>query len=175
MWTACRRALIVSDAIQFLWQFVCLFSPYQKFVISFSHGPTLGGIPRSFKTAMMSDRRGMRPRFIVAPLFHAEGCWVILLEKGITACGHSFHVHCWQQLTASSNQPCPVCRQGTTFQREQLNGFSPEPSAVIHGNGPRQQRPYRFILGGSDTRVARYMFQINGHWVDESSPLNTIP
>ena len=60
------------------------FSRYQTFVISFSHDSSLGAIPRSVKSGMVSDRRGTRPRFIVAPLFRAEACRVILLETGIT-------------------------------------------------------------------------------------------
>ena len=61
------------------------FSRYQTFVISFSHGSTLGALPCSVKSGLVSDRRGTRPRFIVAPLFRAEACRVILLETGITA------------------------------------------------------------------------------------------
>ena len=61
------------------------FSRYQTFVISFSHGSTLGALPCSVKSGLVSDRRGTRPRFIVAPLFRAEACRVILLVTGITA------------------------------------------------------------------------------------------
>ena len=61
------------------------FSRYQTFVISFSHGSTLGALPCSVKSGLVSDRRGTRPRFIVAPLFRAEACRVILLVTGLTA------------------------------------------------------------------------------------------
>nr|BDT63413.1 MAG: wsv064-like protein [Sesarmops intermedium nimavirus]GBG35562.1 wsv064-like protein [Sesarmops intermedium nimavirus] len=98
-------------------------------------------------------------------------------QKGLTRCGHSFHLVCWARVEEERGcmKKCPVCRTNTTLQEN--SEFSPEPVVVVITKvSPETEiRKYRRKREEEEeglriyNKIARYEFFVDGKWVDESS------
>nr|BDV50169.1 MAG: wsv064-like protein [Chiromantes dehaani nimavirus] len=95
-------------------------------------------------------------------------------QKGLTRCGHSFHLECWARVEEERGcmKKCPMCRRNTTLQEH--SEFSPEP-VVVMINTPPEIRKYRRKREEEEeglriyNKIARYEFFVDGKWVDESA------